>query len=612
MSVKYYDKGQNKWVIFPGTSGVPGKDAYQVAQENGYTGTKEEYNAALANVTNIDKKQDKLISGANIKTINNESILGSGNIITPKTIVEDNLDSINPKNALSANQGNVLKKLINTNTENINTKLSKTDAQSTYQPKGDYALNTALSQETNRAQEVEKGLQTHVTHLESETETLKNKQSEVGQKIDHLDKEMGQVKGDLTKETQRATAAEQANANAIQGINSSKGSANGIATLDSTGHVPASQLPSYVDDILEFASTSAFPRPGEAGKIYVALDTNKTYRWSGSDYTVVSETLSLGETSSTAYPGDKGKKNTTDIAAETQRAKKAEETLAKDITDMIAISDQEPTSPSTELWAQPTEEPDQEVCPEAPKDGRIYGRKNGGWYDVVPQGGYIREQAEAAGAVWHPESMAQDDTQGAYWLNGLQDITIGQMTQILRTDGKLPTMSALYDGVNARTNIPFQNRNLNYMGKTKNLCANATFEVLNMCSEIIILDDVGNSLNFAFYGATKLKKIITILNIERLSVIANTAFDTCPSLEDVKIKNLKKDISFPKSPKLTVSDDDTSTVGYLLINAIGGSRETPITVTFHKTVYDKIIASEFLKAKAQEKFIIIAQAVWKE
>ena len=68
---------------------------------------------------------------------------------------------------------------------------------------------------------------------------------------------------------------------------SEKGAANGVATLDATGKVPAVQLPSYVDDVLEFANLAAFPATGESGKIYVALDTNKTYRWSGSAYVYI-------------------------------------------------------------------------------------------------------------------------------------------------------------------------------------------------------------------------------------------------------------------------------------------------------------------------------------
>lgn len=73
------------------------------------------------------------------------------------------------------------------------------------------------------------------------------------------------------------------------------------------GIVPAVQLPSYVDDVLEFANLAAFPDPGAAGKIYVALDTNLTYRWSGSAYGVLDPSLALGETLSTAYRGDRGK-----------------------------------------------------------------------------------------------------------------------------------------------------------------------------------------------------------------------------------------------------------------------------------------------------------------
>ena len=73
------------------------------------------------------------------------------------------------------------------------------------------------------------------------------------------------------------------------------------------GKVPVSQLPSYVDDVLEFANLASFPATGESGKIYIAIDTNLTYRWGGSSYVVMSSSLALGETSSTAYRGDRGK-----------------------------------------------------------------------------------------------------------------------------------------------------------------------------------------------------------------------------------------------------------------------------------------------------------------
>lgn len=75
------------------------------------------------------------------------------------------------------------------------------------------------------------------------------------------------------------------------------------------GKVPAAQLPSFVDDVLEFASRDAFPEAAsaEAGKIYVAKDTNLVYRWGGTDYVEISPSLALGETATTAYPGDRGK-----------------------------------------------------------------------------------------------------------------------------------------------------------------------------------------------------------------------------------------------------------------------------------------------------------------
>ena len=74
------------------------------------------------------------------------------------------------------------------------------------------------------------------------------------------------------------------------------------------GLVPSVQLPGYVDDVLEFINLASFPVTGEDGKIYVAEDVNKTYRWSGSAYVEIgSGGVALGETSSTAYRGDRGK-----------------------------------------------------------------------------------------------------------------------------------------------------------------------------------------------------------------------------------------------------------------------------------------------------------------
>jgi hypothetical protein len=88
-------------------------------------------------------------------------------------------------------------------------------------------------------------------------------------------------------------------------LNSSlKGVANGLAELGSDGKVPSTQLPAYV---LEYDNLAAFPATGEGGKIYIAKNTNITYRWTGTQYIEISSSLALGETSSTAYRGDRGK-----------------------------------------------------------------------------------------------------------------------------------------------------------------------------------------------------------------------------------------------------------------------------------------------------------------
>lgn len=90
------------------------------------------------------------------------------------------------------------------------------------------------------------------------------------------------------------TAAAQAAADAAQATGSAavplaqKGTADGVAPLGTDGKIPAAYLPSYVDDVLEFGASAAFPAVGEPGKIYVALDDNRIYRWSGATYVELS------------------------------------------------------------------------------------------------------------------------------------------------------------------------------------------------------------------------------------------------------------------------------------------------------------------------------------
>lgn len=106
---------------------------------------------------------------------------------------------------------------------------------------------------------------------------------------------------------------------------STRGATNGVASLGSDGKIPASQLPSYVDDVIEgYYKNGKFYKEsgatteitGETGKIYVDLNTNVTYRYTGNTsapYCEISSSLAIGETSSTAYSGASGKQNRTDI-----------------------------------------------------------------------------------------------------------------------------------------------------------------------------------------------------------------------------------------------------------------------------------------------------------
>lgn len=132
-------------------------------------------------------------------------------------------------------------------------------------------------------------------------------------------------------------------------LTSDKGMANGVAELDQNGLVPSSQLPGYVDDVIEghfndnkFYKDSAFSENilGETGKIYVDLETNKTYRWSGNTFIVISETLALGETSSTAYRGDRGKE-AFEHSLSTHARIDATKTEKSDINGNIKINDEE-------------------------------------------------------------------------------------------------------------------------------------------------------------------------------------------------------------------------------------------------------------------------------
>lgn len=133
--------------------------------------------------------------------------------------------------------------------------------------------------------------------------------SEITRVENKFDSATDDLEGALQQEIADRKAGDITITNNLNAFINTKGQPGGLASLDSNGLVPSSQLPSYVDDVLEYPTLSSFPATGETGKIYVTLDTNLTYRWSGTGYVEISKSLALGETSSTAYAGDKGKAN---------------------------------------------------------------------------------------------------------------------------------------------------------------------------------------------------------------------------------------------------------------------------------------------------------------
>lgn len=160
-------------------------------------------------------------------------------------------------------------------------------------------LKEADSNINNRIDDLDDKIDKEIADREAEIDRIENKFDGVTDKLEDA----------LQKEIEDRKAGDTTIINSLNAFISTKGQPSGLAELDSTGKVPAAQLPSYVDDVLEFSTKAQFPQTGETGKIYVAKDTNLTYRWTGTQYLEISQSLALGETPSTAYPGDKGKTN---------------------------------------------------------------------------------------------------------------------------------------------------------------------------------------------------------------------------------------------------------------------------------------------------------------
>lgn len=224
---------------------------------------------------------------------------------------------------------------IDTVTDKINTEIADRKAaitaEETARTQADEALRTDLNAEVTRAKNAENNITANYqsadsainTRISTEIADRKQADTELQQAISaettRATGKEAELSTAISTETSERQKGDQDNntritevSNQLNGFIATKGQPNGFASLDSKGLIPSSQLPAYVDDVIEVATFDELPEVGEAGKIYVTLDTNLTYRWSGTRYIEISQSLALGETSSTAYAGDKGKV-TTDI-----------------------------------------------------------------------------------------------------------------------------------------------------------------------------------------------------------------------------------------------------------------------------------------------------------
>lgn len=137
-------------------------------------------------------------------------------------------------------------------------------------------------------------------------------------------------------------------------LSTNRGAVNGYAPLDAGAKIPAAHLPSYVDDVLEFANQAGFPATGESGKIYTSLDTNRIYRWSGSAYVEISaspgSTDAVPEGATNKYYTDARAKaaNADDIAA--KYTKPAGGIPASDLATGRVVGSNNGTAANLTIW----------------------------------------------------------------------------------------------------------------------------------------------------------------------------------------------------------------------------------------------------------------------
>jgi predicted nucleic acid-binding Zn-ribbon protein len=188
---------------------------------------------------------------------------------------------------------------IETNVSDIGTKVAT--AETTLSN-----LNSQVSKNTSSISTLTEG----VSEVKDTASSLSTQIANV--KTD-FDSKIGTVNTGLNSVSNRVTNLESQASDLASRTTTIEGKLPKKADLGDNGLVLSSQLPSYVDAIVEEKSLSEFPIPGETEKIYVALDTNLTYRWGGSGYVEISKSLAIGTAKGTAYDGAAGAETRKDL-----------------------------------------------------------------------------------------------------------------------------------------------------------------------------------------------------------------------------------------------------------------------------------------------------------